>query len=112
MEAVGQRNGRDVVGKVWKLFLGQAPDAAFKLETLAQGGDPAAIAKQAHFLKSMALSAGAARVAAHCERIETAGKAGDLVSALGLLNQLRRPLDEVCGQMQQQLEHRAARHTA
>jgi len=109
MEAVGQRNGRDVVGKVWKLFLGQAPDAAFKLETLAQGGDPAAIAKQAHFLKSMALSAGAARVAAHCERIETAGKAGDLVSALGLLNQLRQPLDEVCGQMQQQLEHRAAR---
>jgi HPt (histidine-containing phosphotransfer) domain-containing protein len=109
MESVGQRNGRDVVGKVWKLFLSQAPDAAFKLETLAKGSDPAAIAKQAHFLKSMALSAGAARVAGHCERIEAAGKAGDLVGALGLLNQLRGPLDEVCAAMKQQLEDRAAR---
>jgi signal transduction histidine kinase/DNA-binding NarL/FixJ family response regulator/HPt (histidine-containing phosphotransfer) domain-containing protein len=109
MESVGQRNGRDVVGKVWKLFLGQAPDAAFKLETLAQGGIPAAIAKQAHFLKSMALSAGATQVADHCERIEAAGNAGDLIGARDLVQQLRTPLDGVCAAMKLQLEDRAAR---
>ena len=108
MEAVGARNGRDVVGKVWKLFLGQAPDAAFKLETLAQGGDPAAIAQQAHFLKSMALSAGAGRLAELCERIEIAGKTGQLIEALDQVRGLRAPLDEVCGLMKQQLEYRAA----
>ena len=95
------------------IAIGKSLEAAFnntvKLETLAQGGDPVAIAQQAHFLKSMALSAGAARVAEHCERIETAGKAGDRVGALGHLNRLREPLDEVCGLMKQQLEDRAAR---
>lgn len=38
MEAVGARSGRDVLGKVWRLFLGQAPDAVFKLETLCARG--------------------------------------------------------------------------
>ena len=62
MEAVGARSGRDVLAKVWKLFIGQGPDAAFKLETLATAGDPGSLAKQAHFLKSMAILAGAARL--------------------------------------------------
>jgi two-component system sensor histidine kinase BarA len=108
MLAVGQRNGRDVLGKVWKLFLVQGPDAAFKLETLAQGTDSAAIAKQAHFLKSMALSAGASRVARLCEEVENAGRAGRLVDAIGRMNGLRGELDAVCAEMQRRLEIHAA----
>jgi two-component system sensor histidine kinase BarA len=108
MVSVGARNGRDVLGKVWKLFLVQGPDAAFKLETLASGNDSAAIAKQAHFLKSMALSAGAARVARLCEEIEQAGKEARLMEAISRLNGLRGHLDEVCAVMKQRLESRTA----
>ncbi|MBP9235702.1 MAG: Hpt domain-containing protein [Hyphomonadaceae bacterium] len=42
---------------------------------MGAGGDPAARAKQAHFLKSMALSSGAPQLAAVCEDIEHEGKA-------------------------------------
>lgn len=108
MLAVGARNGRDVLGKVWKLFLVQGPDAAFKLETLAQGTDSAAIAKQAHFLKSMALSAGAVRVARLCEAVEEAGKTGRLGETISRLNGLRALLDEVCAEMRARLDARAA----
>ncbi len=70
-----------MVGKIWKLFLSQAPDALFKLQTLGAGADPAASAKQAHFLKSMALLASAAQLAAVCEDIEYEGKAGHMSEA-------------------------------
>ena len=108
MMAVGARNGRDVLGKVWKLFLVQGPDAAFKLETLATGIDSAAIAKQAHFLKSMALSAGAIRVARLCEDVEQAGKEARLHEAIARLKGLRQHLDEVCAEMRRRLEDQAA----
>jgi two-component system sensor histidine kinase BarA len=109
MESVGARSGRDVVAKVWRLFLTQAPDAAFKLETLAAGGDPAALAKQAHFLKSMSLSAGAARVAALCESIEDEGKSGHMDIARDTLGGLRPALETTCESMKARLESRAAK---
>ena len=108
MEAVGARSGRDVVGKVWKLFLGQAPDAAFKLETLAQGGDPGAVAKQAHFLKSMSLSAGAAQLADLCEDLEHAGKSGDIQATREKLAAIRPLLDDTCAEMNRRLTARLA----
>ncbi len=103
MRKVGARNGRDVVGKVWKLFLGQAPDAAFKLEVLSQGGDPDALAAQAHFIKSMALSAGAAAVSALAEQVEQAAKAGRMPEACDLLPRLRELLNATCQAMRDRL---------
>lgn len=108
MAAVGRRNGRDVIGKVWRLFLAQGPDAAFKLETLAEGTDPAAVAKQAHFLKSMALSAGAAGVAEICELAEQDGKANRMENARSRLAELRLRLDATCVEMRRRLDDRAA----
>ncbi len=107
MEAVGARSGRDVVGKVWKLFLGQAPDAVFKLETLAAGSDPGAVAKQAHFLKSMSLSAGAAQLAELCEGLEHDGKAGDMDGARRKLAATRPLLNDTCAEMNRRLAAKA-----
>lgn len=104
MRKVGVRNGRDVVGKVWRLFLGQAPDAAFRLEVLSQGADPQAFAAQAHFLKSMALSAGATAVSDLAEQIEQAAKAGHLRQATSALPHLRTSLDETCHATRRRLE--------
>ncbi|HVY87223.1 MAG TPA: ATP-binding protein [Hyphomonadaceae bacterium] len=107
MEQVGARSGRDVVGKVWKLFLGQAPDAVFKLEMLASQENADQLAKQAHFLKSMSLSAGAAQVAAICEAIEHDGKAADLGAAGARVPELRPVLEATCALMREQLEARS-----
>jgi two-component system sensor histidine kinase BarA len=109
MEAVGARSGRDVVAKVWKLFLGQAPDAVFKLETFAISGDTASLAKQAHFLKSMALSSGAARLAALCESMETQAKAGLIKMASEVLARVRPELEATCAEMNARLAIRPAK---
>ena len=77
MESVGARNGRDVLAKVWNLFLAQTPGAVAKLEQLAARQEFPALAKQAHLMKSMSLSAGATRLAALCETIEAGMKAGN-----------------------------------
>jgi two-component system sensor histidine kinase BarA len=104
MRKVGARNGRDVVGKVWKLFLGQAPDAVFKLDMLAQGGDPLSLSAQAHFLKSMALSAGASAVAAMAEQLEHDAKAGRMDASNAALLPLRAKLEETCAAMRARME--------
>lgn len=108
MEGVGARSGRDVVSKVWRLYLGQAPDAVFKLETLAAGADSTVVAKQAHLVKSMSLSAGAAQVAAACESIERQCEAGDLSAVRGRLGRLRTLLEAVCEEMRDRLARRVA----
>ncbi len=72
-----------MLGKVWRLFLGRAPQAVATLQAIAP--DPAQterLAKQTHALKSMCLSAGAARMAAICEAMESSAKAGQLTAAL------------------------------
>jgi len=104
MRKVGARNGRDVAGKVWRLFLGQSPDSVFKLEMLAQGTDGQALSAQAHFLKSMALSAGAKAVAGLAEQIEHEAKAGRVQAARADLPALRAVLEETCAAMRQRME--------
>jgi len=103
MEAVSSRSGRDVVGKVWRLFLGQAPDAVTKLETLAAQANAPELAKQAHFLKSMSLSAGAARLASLCEAIEQEGKAGQIETACRHATGVRPLADQTCSDMSARL---------
>jgi two-component system sensor histidine kinase BarA len=106
MEAVSSRSGRDVVGKVWKLFLGQAPDAVTRLEMLASQANLADVAKQAHFLKSMSLSAGAARLAALCETIECEAKSGN-TAAFAHAGGVRSLTEESCGAMSARLASRS-----
>lgn len=104
MRKVGARNGRDVAGKVWRLFLGQSPDSVFKLEMLAQGTDGQALSAQAHFLKSMALSAGAKAVAGLAEQIEHEAKAVRVQAARADLPALRAVLEETGAAMRQRME--------
>ena len=61
--------------KVWKLFAVKAPDGLADLtEALERGKGGADIARLAHAMKSMALTAGAARFAGALQALESAGK--------------------------------------
>ncbi len=106
--AFGARSGGDGVARAWRLFLGQAPDAVFRLETLAAGGDPAALAKQVNFLKSMALSAGASRLVALCDEIERQGKTAGMDAARAPVSRVRPALELTCAEMTTRLADRAA----
>lgn len=77
LQSLGGASGKDMVSKVWSLFANRAPDALSQLRDLVYGsGDPQQIASSAHAFKSMALSAGAAKVGRLCGEIEAAGKEG------------------------------------
>ena len=108
MEAVSARNGRDVVGKVWKLFLSQGPEAVAKLEELALEGDTEGLGKQAHFLKSMSLSSGAARLARLCEAIEQDGKSGKVQLAVSRIILVRPLMQATCEAMNSRLAARGS----
>jgi signal transduction histidine kinase/DNA-binding NarL/FixJ family response regulator/HPt (histidine-containing phosphotransfer) domain-containing protein len=110
MEQVGARNGRDVLGKVWKLFLGQAPKAAGLIATSTEaypvnGGD---LSKTAHALKSMSLSAGAEAIGRLCEDVEHSAKDGRLEHALKRCEELPALLADTCREIEARLQKRAA----
>ena len=71
MDALGSQSGRNVRQRIWTMFHAEAPRACTGLATLINSGatNPE-IVRQAHALRSMALSAGAKQVAQICESLE------------------------------------------
>ena len=71
MDALGSQSGRNVRQRIWTMFYAEAPRACTGLATLINSGatNPE-IVRQAHALRSMALSAGAKQVAQICESLE------------------------------------------
>jgi HPt (histidine-containing phosphotransfer) domain-containing protein len=70
-----------------------APRVTAMREALARR-DHGALERQAHSLRGSAVIVGARRVARVCAEIETASRAGDLVSIVGLLDQVQIELTE------------------
>jgi two-component system, NarL family, sensor histidine kinase BarA len=71
MDALGSQSGRNVRQRIWTMFHAEAPRACTGLAALINSGaaNPE-IVRQAHALKSMALSAGAKQVALICQSLE------------------------------------------
>jgi two-component system sensor histidine kinase BarA len=109
MEAVTARSGRDLVAKVWKLFLAQAPLQADRIADLRAAAplDTAALISNAHSLKSMCLSSGAALMAECCETIEHGAKAGKPEEALAAVADLPGLLAATTREMEDRLATRA-----
>ncbi len=77
MDALGSRAGRNIRQKIWDLFVVRAPDAMSEIESLlGAGADAETIASKAHAFKSMALSAGTARLAEGLKRLEQVAAGG------------------------------------
>ncbi|MEO9969193.1 MAG: ATP-binding protein [Hyphomonadaceae bacterium] len=73
LNALGASSGRDLRARVWSLFRVKAPENVEALAILAKTQSSISdVARQAHALKSMCLSAGLERLAAACDDIETA----------------------------------------
>ena len=73
LNALGASSGRDLRARVWSLFRVKAPESIEALTVLTKAQTSRSdVARQAHALKSMCLSAGLERLAAACDDIETA----------------------------------------
>lgn len=71
LEALGPEGDNRVRDRVWALFRAKAPEAIEALASLADdAGNRVEISRQAHALKSMALSAGAGQLAYLCGELE------------------------------------------
>jgi len=101
-ETLSATKGQALAGRVFGLFRAHAPTA---LDNLRAGldGPPHEAAKLAHALKSMCLSAGAARAGGLCGTIEESCKAGEPVPA-STLAALEAALGETAGAMAAYLE--------
>ncbi|MEL7452900.1 MAG: ATP-binding protein, partial [Pseudomonadota bacterium] len=83
LEALGAPGTGGVRDKVWALFLAHAPEGIANLSALvARGEEGEPVAREAHKLKSMALSAGAAKLAGGLDRLETLAHGGADTPAL------------------------------
>ena len=73
MEALSGGKGRSIKHRIWSLFTVRAPDAMAELKAAVSGrSDTKDIADKAHAFKSMALSAGTARLADRLKALELA----------------------------------------
>jgi two-component system, NarL family, sensor histidine kinase BarA len=63
LDALGQKSGRDVRAKVWNMFIERSPIERDALSEMMESGTLATISRKAHAFSSMALSAGAGRLA-------------------------------------------------
>ncbi len=108
MEKMGAKSGRDILHKVWSLFLSRAPAAGDAIEASIADTDwePETTERASHALKSMASSAGCARLAAICETIEQAAKDKSLDGVRAQVTALRSTLGETCSEMEKVLASR------
>ncbi|HEV7254710.1 MAG TPA: ATP-binding protein [Mesorhizobium sp.] len=109
-ESLSAAKGQALAGRVFGLFRTHAPGA---LDNLRAGldGPPAEAAKLAHALKSMCLSAGAARAGALCGAIEDGCKNG-VAAPKRALAELEAALGETADAMTAYLERREANSLA
>ena len=76
-------------------FVADAEQYAGELEAAIESGDPAALVRPAHSLKSNAMTVGATRLAELCRALEADAKAGDVGSPSDRVAEVRAELEVV-----------------
>lgn len=89
--------GHDVVGDVINRFVHGSPELIERCEQGLATHDVALVRETAHQLKSSSALVGAAALADHAARIETAARAGSLSTVAGDVAELRPSYDVVSG---------------
>jgi two-component system sensor histidine kinase/response regulator len=91
----GASGGPDLVARLVTSFVERAPHHVAAIAAGLDAGDTTAVENQAHSLKGAAGTIGATAFAAVCDRLETAGRCGDLTGTAGDLVELRAELSRV-----------------
>ena len=84
-----------VLAEVIQMYLDEAPGHVAGLQAALAAKDGAALARNAHALKSASFNVGAKGIGELCRKIEKQGKAGDLADAEDMVAAVVALLDRV-----------------
>ena len=90
-----EAGAEDAVDRILDKFVIDAPKRAAAVAAALASGDAAAIQREAHAFKSSSASLGAARLAAHLQSIEIAGKEGRVADAQALAGAIQHEVDSL-----------------
>lgn len=100
LDALGGESGRNVRARVWNMFIDRAQVEFDGLDKLVQSGSPPDIARKSHAFKSMALSAGAERLAGVLADLEAlAVREADRTELIDIMTPGRHTLGETLDAM-------------
>jgi two-component system sensor histidine kinase/response regulator len=100
-------NGAALVNKVIGAYLVDTPARLVQMQEAATAGDPEALRKAAHGMKSSSANVGAERLAGLCKELETMGRRGTTDGAQHLLERAADELQRVAAALGGQLAARS-----
>lgn len=95
LSSIGESRGRDVLGKVVKLYQEQTPALLAAAREALEQGDTDALYRPAHGLKSSSANLGATQLAGRCAALESAAAEGRLDDAKDLLASVETMVPDV-----------------
>ena len=87
--------GPDLLARVVRLYLEEAPRLFGRLSEALAAGDVEAFTRSAHTLKSSSANLGAHALAERCRELEMRGRAGQLDGTAALVAEVESSLDRV-----------------
>jgi PAS domain S-box-containing protein len=88
IKAVQQPGKPDLVEKIINLYINDAQSLCHNIHEAVGKGDPQALSKAAHSLKSSSANVGALKLANLCKELETLGRANSIDNAQDIINQM------------------------
>jgi HPt (histidine-containing phosphotransfer) domain-containing protein len=92
--------GQDLLDEVVAIFVNESAKRIADVERAAREGDPTAMWKAAHELRSVASNAGAMRLAHLCDVVQERGTGGSVEGMDGVVTNLRRERDAAADALQ------------
>jgi len=86
-------DGTGLLAELIDIYLADTPPRLVALRLAFDAGQPAALSREAHALKSSSAQLGALTVAAGCRELEMLGREGSLAGVEGLLQKLNSEFD-------------------
>jgi len=93
IESLRELGGEELIAEVRNIFVSEIPPLISGVEEAARRGQPDAMWKAAHAIRSVAASAGATRMALLCDTVQERGYAGSVDGAEELAQQLWSAFD-------------------
>ncbi|MES9815331.1 MAG: EAL domain-containing protein [Candidatus Thiodiazotropha sp.] len=99
LRELGNKSGRDVLGKSIAIYLRQTPDDISRLQSALDARDAKEIRAIAHSLKSGSANLGATRFSRLCAELELLARNDQLADAPGLIANIQQSLPDVLSAM-------------
>jgi signal transduction histidine kinase/DNA-binding response OmpR family regulator len=103
MRELGSQSGSNLLERVIKAYLTEAPKRLQSLKDAVQGGDPRDLQKAAHAWKSSSLNVGAETLGDYLKKLEQLGRSGSLIDATALVQSTEMEFERVASRLSREI---------